>query len=829
MRRHDRLLVIGLLVTLSTAVTPVAAQKSFEWRFPVAPLEAQAYVNQSAIRPGDTFQIGVQLKIQSDWHVYANPKGPAPTGQPVNLSVSKHPSITFEPTHYPQGERYELQEAGLLNLSPNESWNWVHHDEAFLVISGMVSATAPPGTTQLELSLEGQICKQQCIPFIGTVTIPIEIVSAETTIQTRHPELFPDQSLLNPSPKELPTKVDFEWKRGVDYIQATAYLSRQPLNPGQDFQIAVTLTPKEGWHLFANPKGPGIGREVSLQSSDHSDLKIIRTVYPEGERYDPAEPELLGRTPETAWTNVYHTTETILLTAKLSETVTPQTLAMDLSLSGQVCEEQCIAFHGLVTIPLQIAESGTESQLHHVSRFSELSALTDLAEPPSSASETVSEPGTSSNQQSLWIYLASCFAVGLAAVLSPCFYPMIPVTVTFFMKEGEREGARPLFLATIYSLTIVVACTILGLVLGSVFAGLGSGPYMNLFFGALFIVFGMSLIGMFEIPVPQGLVRVSSKGETKGGTLGVMFMALTLLVVGTPCIGPLLGPVLLGRPGQPLETAAGTLVFSLALAVPFFLLALTPGMLGKLPKSGGWMNTVKVVMGLLLIGVSFKFLVSVDQFWQWDLFSRTSTLCIWASLALVTTLYLLGLIRFDHDAEQQGISGGRALVGVGFLAVAIYFGSGLFRPLADELDALWPLDQTPSFASPSGPSSPTELPWQELTLDQALATAQENNQRVFIDFTGKDCIECKYMETRMARRWPRVRQQLENLVLAKLYTDRRTDQDNANKELLLKRFESAGPPFYAILSSNGETLAEFSGGTRQEEEFLAFINKAVNP
>ena len=123
---------------------------------------------------------------------------------------------------------------------------------------------------------------------------------------------------------------------------------------------------------------------------------------------------------------------------------------------------------------------------------------------------------------------------------------MIPVTVTFFMKEGEREGARPLFLATIYSLTIVVACTILGLVLGSVFAGLGSGPYMNLFFGALFIVFGMSLIGMFEIPVPQGLVRVSSKGQTKGGTLGVMFMALTLLVGGTPCIGPLLGPVLLG-------------------------------------------------------------------------------------------------------------------------------------------------------------------------------------------------------------------------------------------------------------------------------------------
>ncbi|MBI3463807.1 MAG: hypothetical protein HY000_12235, partial [Planctomycetes bacterium] len=422
-----------------------------------------------------------------------------------------------------------------------------------------------------------------------------------TPARTKTPIRFAAQSLVLALLAGLTTltsaspaaaQVPLNWKRPVQVkrrdgqrivaitpLQAEAYLNRHPLRPGDEFVIGVHLTIAPNWHLFANPKGPGnVGADLTLTGVDHPSFESLPSRYPGGTRYD--EPEL------KVWNWVYFDKATVYLPARVKDEAQTGDYMLQIELRGQVCDAlNCVPFTGTAEIPVQVAAAGTPSETQHADIFASFPTTpapperaspephaqggSDNAPPPAPLA-----PGPAENSQvdapqptteiavretapligrattsaggggTLWAYLLSCFGLGFVAALTPCFYPMIPVTVTFFLKQAEKRGSRPLALASVYSLTIVASFTAAGAILGTALSGLGANPLLNLAFGLLLIIFGMALVGIFEIPVPQRMARWSSHGEAQGGVVGVMFMALTLLIVGTPCIAPMWGPVL---------------------------------------------------------------------------------------------------------------------------------------------------------------------------------------------------------------------------------------------------------------------------------------------
>ena len=411
-------------------------------------------------------------------------------------------------------------------------------------------------------------------------------------------------------------------------------LSPEDAKPGDRVTLSITAVLEDKWHLYALTQNPdNYGKPTKIEIERLNGLKPLDDGFQPSKEPKNEDPFGDGKAQkvhygEITWSRRYE--------------VLPTAGAGGFGVAGQikyqVCLTQCL-FPQPVTFALgDLTEAG---ELPAPTQGSSNETVRQTA--PASAKPP---PPTAGAGKGLWLYLFGCFGVGLAAVLTPCFYPMIPITVGFFLKQGEGQRARPLLLAGVYSLTIVVSFTAAGLVLGEALNRIGSGPVQNLIIGLLLVAFGMSLVGLFEIPIPQRLVRWSSQGEQKnqGRLVGVVFMALTLLIVGTPCIAPFWGPVLGGANDVPglrmgsvnFALAAGALSFSLALALPFFVLALAPGLVGNLPKSGGWMNTVKMVMGFLLLGLSLVFLVKADKGWQLQLLDRTSVLCIWAALALAT-------------------------------------------------------------------------------------------------------------------------------------------------------------------------------------------------
>jgi thiol:disulfide interchange protein len=770
-------------------------------------------------------------------------KGPAPTGQAVTLSAAEHGAISFDDVQYPSGERLEVDRAVFTDLAPDQAWNSVYHDEAVLYLSGRVSDQAAPGETNVELSLRGQVCDKSCILYQGSFEVPLRIAEAGSDSHEQHAAIF--ASFQQPSkagsaekphgddPGNPPAPVPFAIPRAENQLRATVYINRHPLRPGDDFLIAVRLEVEPGWHVTANPKGPGIGRELQLVPSEQAGLTFAPARYPKGERFEQAGD----------WTWVYGDKATLYLPGTVSDDAAPGPIEVALQLVGQVCnDQQCIPFSkGSASLPLAVGETGTPSQMLNEQIFAGFAAGSE-ARPAATAQETTAEQAATAPAagEGFWGYLITCFGVGFLAALTPCFYPMIPVTVTFFLKQGEQKGASPLILAGVYSLTIVASFTVAGLVFGAALGQLGANPYLNLVFAVVLVVFGMALVGMFDIPIPQGMARWSSKGEAKGGLVGVMFMALTLLIVGTPCIAPFWGPVLVGGAGISgmsvgpvnLVLALGALSFSLALAIPFFGFALTPGLLGRLPKSGDWMTTIKVVMGFVLIGVAFKYLGSALTTWGMSMLDRNTVLCVWAAICLVNGLYLLGLLRTTHDGPNEGVSGARLLSGTGFLACTLYFTIGVFQFLPGSLEVFLPAG-SPIVAAGASSSGENELTWYDTTFDQALAKAREENRPLFVDFTGINCGNCKVMERTIFPQ-PSVTERFEKMTLAKLYTDRQTEphqsNDAKNIDLLYKRFQSPGPPFYAIIrpdGADGEVLGTFAGLTTSESEFVAFIDKAL--
>ncbi|MBE59917.1 MAG: hypothetical protein CMG40_01460 [Candidatus Marinimicrobia bacterium] len=430
-------------------------------------------------------------------------------------------------------------------------------------------------------------------------------------------------------------------------------------------------------------------------------------------------------------------------------------------------------------------------------------------------------------------FVILAFSMGLLALLTPCVFPMIPITVSFFTHQGETGEGKPITNAIIYTLGIIATFSIIGFILALTLGASGANqlaanPWVNIFIAALFIYFALSLFGMYEIELPSALRQYSLKQEGRGGVMGTLFMAVTFTLTSFTCTVQFVGLLLVAASqGQWFWPMIGMVVFSAAFALPFFFLALFPQYLAKMPKSGAWLNSVKVVMGFLELAAAFKFISNTDLVWGWGFFSHNTVLAVWAVLMLLTGIYLLGKIQLPHDSPLASISVPRLMLSTAFLTFGLYLTSGLFGQKIHGLiySYLPPIVESESGAvRTNGASMAEEFNWYR-NLDEGLAEARATGKSVFIDFTGYTCTNCRWMEANTFTK-SEVKHRFGEMILVQLYTDGGPNH-RENQQYEIDRFGTAALPFYVILSPDDDVITTFPGMTRNLDDFLDFLDKGL--
>ena len=498
---------------------------------------------------------------------------------------------------------------------------------------------------------------------------------------------------------------------------------------------------------------------------------------------------------------------------------------------------------------------------------------------------TAAPLGTADQDKSsgnLLLFLFFSFLAGLAAILTPCVFPMIPMTVSFFMNSGESKF-RSRMNAVFYGFSIIAIYTIIGTLVAVLF-GPGAANWLsthwlpNVVFFAVFVIFAFSFFGMFEIVLPSWLVNKSDQQVDKGGLMGSFFMALTLVLVSFSCTGPIVGAILVeSAGGQILKPIIGMFGFSLAFALPFTLFALFPGWLNNLPKSGGWLNSVKVVLGFLELALGLKFLSIADQTYHWGILDREVYLALWIVIFVLLGFYLLGKLKFSHDSDVKYISVPRLMLAILTFSFVVYLIPGMFgaplkaisgylppqsthdfdlhQIIRDEIKLAQPKTTTVSFAGSADELCEKPKFGEFLHLphglegyfdyEQGLACAKKLNKPVFIDFTGHGCVNCREMEATV---WsdPRVLDRLKNnFVIIALYVDDKSTlpesewitstYDGKVKKTLgkkyadfqISRYGVNAQPYYVLLDHNEKMLLEPKAYDLNADRFVEFLDAAT--
>lgn len=408
-----------------------------------------------------------------------------------------------------------------------------------------------------------------------------------------------------------------------------------------------------------------------------------------------------------------------------------------------------------------------------------------------------SSEGSAASTDGMWGIFFIAFLSGFAALLTPCVFPMIPMTVSYFTKKSETK-AKGISNAIIYGLSIIFIYVALGVGVSAVFGAdalnnMATNVYFNIAFFVLLIVFAASFLGAFEITLPNSWVNKADQASDRGGLIGIFFMAFTLALVSFSCTGPIVGTLLVeaAAGGNYMGPIIGMLGFSLAIALPFALFAAFPGWLNSMPKSGGWLNSVKVVLGFLELALAFKFLSNADLVMQTHLLERELFIAIWIMIFALLTLYLLGFIKLSHDSDLQYVSVGRLFTAILTGMFTIYMIPGLWGAPLKIINAFPPpmhYSESPlgvgyTLGGGAAAVSHHEEEGQHLgpqgimvfhDYEEGLAHAKEIGKPVMIDFTGWACVNCRKMEEQVWSDTEVKRMLSEEVVLVSLYVDERT-------------------------------------------------------
>lgn len=581
----------------------------------------------------------------------------------------------------------------------------------------------------------------------------------------------------------------------------------------------------DGWHVY------------SQYTAEGGSLPSEFTFEKAGEDY-----ELLGKTEESEtikeYSDIFEVEETFFneeaiftQKIKLLDTSVNQ---ISVNLFYQICKEVCLP----VDEYFQISLDGSGFVAEETALDDRSAALGESLKVDFKNKQLLNQNGVggSDGKSSLWVIFGLGFLGGLIALLTPCVFPMIPLTVSFFTKQSQNRS-KGVGNAILYGFFIVLIYFLLSLpfhlfnsVDSQILNTIATNIWLNVFFFVIFVFFAFSFFGYYELTLPSSWANKMDAASSKvGGGLGIFFMALTLAIVSFSCTGPILGGLLgsttLAEGNVATNLTMGMVGFGLALALPFALFAMFPAWLNSLPKSGGWMTTVKVVLGFLELALAFKFLSNADLVGNWGIFKREIFIGIWVVLFVLTTLYLFGVIRFPHDGPRKNLSPARKLTGIVSLVFTVYLVLGLFNVNQLQLLSGFP---PPSFYSVVETESDCPLGLDCFKdFDEGVAFAKEVNKPILLDFTGWACVNCRKMEENV---WsdPSIYPILkEEYVLISLYVDDRKELPKSEQfnfkfdsgrikaiETIGQKwgtfqtvnFNAASQPYYVLLSPNMEIL-----------------------
>jgi thiol:disulfide interchange protein DsbD len=655
----------------------------------------------------------------------------------------------------------------------------------------------------------------------------------------------------------------------------TIRLEGKDLEVGKPATLVMEAQIPMGWYVYSNDfdksLGPLLTEFIPSKSADYSLAGKMKAIQPKKKYEEVWEGDVtyfMGK-------------------GRFEQPITPlATSGVVLgSLEYQMCSDitgQCINYAQDIEVkftakpapivPLEAnQENNVDTSTNTVSSGGQAATVDAKADSTSEKENTeldysaqYSDPADS---ESLLGFMFLAFLAGLAALITPCVFPMIPMTVSFFTGRAKKrsEGIRQ---AVIYGISIIgiytVAGTAVAAIQGPEFANwLATHWVPNVFFFVIFLVFALAFLGMFEITLPSSFVnKIDAKAE-KGGLGGVFFMAFTLVLVSFSCTGPIVGSILISSAGGELiKPVLGMFSFGLAFAIPFTLFAIFPEWMQRLPKSGGWLNTVKVVLGFLELALAFKFLSTADLVYHWGILDRDVFLAIWIVIFSALGLYLLGKIRLPHDSKLEHLGVPRLLLALVTFAFVVYMIPGLWGAPLKALSGYLPPLTTQQFSlgANSNPSenaaSTTEVVLYGDLLkiphgipgyfdyEQALAAAKREGKPLLIDFTGHGCVNCRKMEENV---WvdPQVMRRLkEDFVMVALYIDERLELPESNwytssydgkmkktlgkqnADFQITRFNNNAQPYYIILDHQEQLLATPRGYDTDIPAFVAFLDRA---
>jgi len=623
------------------------------------------------------------------------------------------------------------------------------------------------------------------------------------------------------------------WKTSVEKINE------------EEYYLVFEAKIENKWHMysqFSDEKGSG---KLEIESEQVDSLFVF-----DGKALESKTHKAYNETFEV--TETFFEKEAVL---KQKIKVLQKVNDLEVSVFGQVCKDACILldetfiFHLDKAVILGTTNLGNEK---HVEKKDE-----------------VKKPVKKSKKEEnglLSLFILS-FLGGLAALFTPCVFPMIPMTVSFFTKQSKTKAAG-VKNAIIYGLAIIALYVLLGTVVTAVFGAdalnaLSTDPWFNIIFFFILVIFAASFLGAFEIMLPNSWANKVDRQADRGGMVGIFFMALALAIISFSCTGPIVGTALVAAAGKGgIAPIISMLGFSSAIALPFTLFAMFPGWLNSLPKSGGWLNTVKVVLGFLELALAFKFLSNADLVLDLHWLERETFLAIWIAVFGALGFYLFGKIQLPHDSPLKHISVGRLFLGLVTFTFVIYLIPGLWgAPL--KLISGFPPPQNYS-ESPygvgftklgGGISSNKELPEGAeygphdiiafTDYDTGMAYAKKVGKPVFLDFTGKACVNCRKMEEKV---WSekKILNKLQNdIVLISLYVDYRkalpkNEQyvsettgkkvktiGNKWSDFQMKKYKTNAQPYYVILNNEGDNLSEPIGYTPDADEYDVWLKSGI--
>lgn len=660
---------------------------------------------------------------------------------------------------------------------------------------------------------------------------------------------------------------------------------KQTAKVGDVVSVRIQVAIADGWHMYSNDLDPNIGPVPTTFKFPGSDSYSL---------VDKPVPVGVKETFEEVWGAKVRQFENKAVFIQKIKLLKP-----NVTFAGTAEYQVCSTKDGVCLPPAQ-AEFSTEvkavamtsvpaatvspkitstvtkpaAETGSVATTPETASMnaTETAKQPESivqAKETVKnsevalDESATASGGSLWGFMLAAFLSGLVALLTPCVFPIIPATVSFFTNQQGGQWKALLYGAFIVGIYVLIG-TVVSRFNGPAFANFVSTHWLpNILFFAIFFIFGLSFLGLFEIVLPNSLINKADARSEQGGILGIFFMAFTLVLVSFSCTGPIVGSLLVASAGgEVIKPILGMAAFSMAFAIPFTLFAAFPQWLKNLPKSGGWLNSVKVVLGFLELALALKFLSVADQVYHWNLLDREVFLSMWIVIFTLIGFYFLGKLRLPHDSDAKYISVQKLLLAIATFSFVVYMVPGLWGAPLKALSGYLPpetsqdfnLHNQSAFGNAQAVSSPITEPVKYADLfhfprgfqgffdyKQALAYSKKVNKPVFIDFTGFGCVNCREMEARV---WsnPAVMSRLQHdFVMVALYVDDKTELPETewytstydqkvkktigaqNADLQITKFNANAQPHYCLVNSEGKLLVNPKNYDRDATNFVAFL------